>query len=91
MKRHNTSAQTPGPCRDNPAIPPWAKALLGATLVGLLTATAWSQATNNFTDGEGASTFDQYPGTAENGWAEGWNYQFGINSGFSGYLAKIRT
>src|SRR5207247_2654165 len=72
--------------RSNRAIKYTFKLLLGGMLTGILTTSAFGQATNLFTDGEGSSTYDQYPGIADAGWAEGWNYQFGVNSGFSGFF-----
>ncbi len=60
--------------------------LLVAGLLGLSALAATAQITNTFTDGEGSTTSDQYPGTAENGWVEGWNFQFGVNSGAAGFF-----
>src|SRR5262249_7245013 len=39
-------------------------------------------------DGEGTSSFDQYPGAASpsDGWLEGWTEVFGVNSGVPGYF-----
>ena len=54
----------------------------GALLLCLLNFTASAQLiTNNFTDGEGTSTPDQYAGIGGNGWSAGWATQLGSGAG----------
>jgi hypothetical protein len=82
---HRTNAE---PARASSATRRVCNALSGAVLLSLMGAGAMGQVTNNFTDGEGSSSADQYPGTASDGWLDSWTATFGnSNNGNNiGYL-----
>jgi hypothetical protein len=55
--------------------------LLGILSLSLVTLAASAQLiTNNFTDGEGTATPDQYAGVGGNGWSAGWVTQLGTGA-----------
>jgi hypothetical protein len=62
------------------------KILLATLALGSLTLQGSAQVTNNFTDGEGFDTADQFPGIAANGWLEGWTSILGVNGAALGYF-----
>jgi hypothetical protein len=51
--------------------------LICAVLAGLLAPVASAQTTNNFTDGFGATSPDQYIGTPGGGWVDAWTFGSG--------------
>src|SRR5688572_26644351 len=54
------------------------------TCIGLVSASA--QVTNRFNDGQGTDTSDQFPGTATDGWVEGWTSILGVNGAANGFF-----
>lgn len=80
---------TPSPgqlSRFSAALWRFGKLLLAAVAVSSLTLQGSAQITNNFADGEGAETSNQFPGAAADGWVEGWTSVLGVNGAAVGYF-----